>query len=104
MHKIKLCEICLLYFEINLNSKSDCMSKRSLAEINFRNIFGFLPDLGLTNTNTNNLFSIKHYKQCLKPQYTWKYTMKALVNTVYRRANGILNKIYKVPPFKPRVL
>ena len=54
-------------------------------------------------TNTNNLFSIKHYKQCLWPQYTWKYTMKTLVNTVYRRANGILNKIYKVPPFKPRV-
>ena len=48
MHKIKLCEICLLHFEINLNSKSDCVSKRSLAEINFRNIFSFLPDLGLT--------------------------------------------------------
>ena len=45
MHKIKLCS---LYFEINLNSKSDCLSKRSLAEINFRNIFSFLPDLVLT--------------------------------------------------------
>ena len=40
MHKIKLCEICLLYFEINLNSKNDC--------IVCRNIFSFLPDLGLT--------------------------------------------------------
>ena len=48
MHKIKLCEFCLLYFEINLNSKSDCMSKRSLAKTNFRNIFSFLSDLGLT--------------------------------------------------------
>ena len=48
MHKIKLCEICLLYLEINLNSKSDCISKRRLAKINFRNILSFLPDLGLT--------------------------------------------------------
>ena len=29
--------------------------------------------------------------------------LKTLVNTVYRTANGILNKIYKVPQLKPRV-
>ena len=60
MHKIKLCEICLLYFEINLNSKSDCMSKRSLAKINFRNSFSFLPDLGLTTLRliTGNLMFV----------------------------------------------
>ena len=60
MHKIKLCEICLLYFEINLNSKSDCMSKRSLAEINFRNIFSFLPNLGFTTLRliTGNLMFV----------------------------------------------
>ena len=52
MHKIKLCEICSLYFEMNLNSKSDCLSKRSLAEI-FRNIFSFLPDLVLTTLLQN---------------------------------------------------
>ena len=48
MLKIKLCEMCLIYFEINLNSKSDLMSKRSLAKINRINIFSFPPDLGLT--------------------------------------------------------
>ena len=58
MHKIKLCEIC--YFEINLNSKSDCMSKRNLAKIKFRNIFSFLPDLGLTTLRliTGNLMFV----------------------------------------------
>ena len=49
MHKIKLCEICLLFFLNKFKQyKSDCMSKRSLAKINFRNIFSFLLDLGLT--------------------------------------------------------
>ena len=60
MHKIKICEICLLHFEINLNSKNDCMPKRSLVKINFRNIFSFLPHLGLTTLRliTGNLMFV----------------------------------------------